>query len=105
MSMSRCHNASPRSLTLAKGRNANAQKAGLVIADAKQLPDSGDLMNDLTDGYDTVLRICKCLTACVVALFPAGECCAGCRLHYSPANYFNNLSLDFARGLQSKRLR
>jgi hypothetical protein len=28
-----------------------------------------------------------------------------CRLQYSLANHFNNLSLDFARGLKSKRLR
>ena len=28
-----------------------------------------------------------------------------CRFHYSLANYFNKLSLDSARGLQSKRLR
>jgi hypothetical protein len=48
----------------------------LVIADAKQPTDSGDLMNYLIESYDTVLRICKCLTACV-ALLPAGECCAG----------------------------
>jgi hypothetical protein len=28
-----------------------------------------------------------------------------CRLHYSVANHFSNLSLASARGLQSKRLR
>jgi hypothetical protein len=48
----------------------------LVIDYEKQLPDSAVLMNYLMGCYDTVLRICKCLTACV-ALLPAGECCAG----------------------------
>jgi hypothetical protein len=29
------------------------------------------------NGSNTVLCICKCLTACIVALLPAGESCAG----------------------------